>query len=146
MQSANLPCKSFVDKLGALKRAYDNSPGQKTLRLLVATLKGVEGAVEVIPYVFDFLEALPHADLGAPGPLVLFVEEFPSHYEDLLVSSVLRNPVELTVWMCNRALTGKVSPEHRAQLIHALMTVPRNVFATPACKDAAIEFLRLHRA
>lgn len=79
-------------------------------------------SADAIKPILRFIEAHPDWDLGSPGALVHFVEQFlgPA-YEVELVASVRRKPTALTLWMLNRVINGERDSERRAQFI-ALMT------------------------
>ena len=93
--------------------------------------------------IFQFFEKWPSADLGAPGPLVHFVEQFsPADYEGLLLESLHREPVSQTVWMANRLLNSTELTEGlRAQLTSALDKVAANPRYSAAVRREAKEFL-----
>ncbi|ULU24453.1 hypothetical protein [Dyella terrae] len=59
-----------------------------------------------IDRVFEFFEAHPVADLGVPGSLVHFVEQFYPEYKARLLFSLRRAPSLRGVWMANRILNG----------------------------------------
>jgi hypothetical protein len=59
------------------------------------------------PILFRTMERLDNLELGTPGSLVHTLEKWPSIYEPLLVESIRRKPMPLTVWMINRILNAK---------------------------------------
>lgn len=59
----------------------------------------------IIEFVLEIMEKNPCLDFGSPGPLVHFMERYYGKgYEDLLLKSLERKPIEHTVWMTNRIL------------------------------------------
>ena len=101
--------------------------------------------LEAIAPILGFLEAHATLDVGAPGPLVHFVERFHGKaYEALLLDSVRRSPTGHTVWMLNRVLGGTRSAADRIALIAALRDVISNQHADPAAVEAGRRFLALH--
>jgi hypothetical protein len=91
--------------------------------------------------VLRFIENHPDEDLGAPGPLVHFVERFYRRgYEDQLVESVRRRPTELNLWMLNRLINGSegLEKERYATLMQDIVddfSRPRRI------RELAAEFL-----
>jgi hypothetical protein len=73
--------------------------------------------IPAVEAVLRFIEQHPDDDLGAPGPLVHFVEEFYGRgYEDLLVESVRRKATELNIWMLNRLVNGSEGSQQQRYL------------------------------
>src|SRR6516162_9704915 len=64
--------------------------------------------------VLSFLEEHPDVDVGSPGPLVHFVEQFSGEkYEAKLLKSVHRKPTAHTLWMLNRVINSIKDPAQR---------------------------------
>ena len=101
----------------------------------------------LLPPIFQFFEKWPAADLGAPGPLVHFVEQFCAvDYEGLLLESLGREPVLHTVWMANRLLNSTEPTESlRARITNALEHVAANPRYSAAVRGEAKEFLEHQR-
>lgn len=72
---------------------------------IVEDLESVERPSEAIESVFRFIENHPDEDLGLPGPLVHFVEQFGGKgYGEKLATSLRRRATAKSVWMLNRLL------------------------------------------
>jgi hypothetical protein len=79
-----------------------------------------EGANAIDP-ILKFIEMNTTIDLGAPGPLVHFVERFyRSGYEEKLLQSLTRKPVVHTVNMLNRIINGTKDLTSRRRLIDVM--------------------------
>ena len=76
-------------------------------------------AINEYPEPFELLEPIleiigtnPTVDFGMPGDLVYFVELFYKHgYEELLVSSVRKNPTAHNIWMVYRCFNDVNNPK-----------------------------------
>jgi len=132
----------FVQKLLALAPTGDEVELEETLYRLVGLLDDAENAFETIPTIFDFIERYPEADLGAPGPLVHFIERFYPAYLGGLFASIERKPTVLTVWMLNRILIAKISPEPRARILSLLHSAATHPAADPAARESAAHFIQ----
>jgi hypothetical protein len=77
--------------------------------------------LDTVEEILRFMEQHTSINLGAPGPLVHFVERFHGNgYESRLLDSVRRKPVAHTVTMLNRLINGTSAPQARRLLIAAL--------------------------
>jgi hypothetical protein len=84
----------------------------QTLEELMERLRGADGAERAVGPILRFLETHPDDDVGAPGPLVHFVEKFYRRgYEAQLVDSVQRSPTLHSLWMLNRLINGSKGRE-----------------------------------
>ncbi|HYE18595.1 MAG TPA: hypothetical protein VEA69_09135 [Tepidisphaeraceae bacterium] len=93
----------------------------------------------VVPAMFRLMERCPDADLGDPGPLVHAIEELGAGaYEPLLVDSLRRRPMYLSVWMVNRILNVEPAGPRRESLLGLLREARDN----PKYPDAAAEAAR----
>jgi hypothetical protein len=112
-----------------------------TLEELMNELRDSEKPQLAIGPILRFIEEHPIEDLGAPGPLVHFVEEFSKRgYEEQLVESVVRRPTELNVWMLNRLVNGSEGAEKQGY-IGILRRVAEDGRTDPAVRAVAKEFL-----
>ena len=108
----------------------------------------LDGVVElddahgVFAEAFSFLERNSDADLGMPGPLVHFLEQFYPAYVDQLCASVGRKPTTYTVWMLNRILNSSLEPTDRERFFSVLEAVSQGSSADSMVKEQAREFLR----
>lgn len=96
----------------------------------------------VFTEAFSFFERNDAADLGAPGPLVHFLEQFYPAYVGQLCASVERKPTTYTVWMLNRILNTSLEPADRKRLLAVLGAASTNSAADPVAREQAIDFLR----
>ena len=103
--------------------------------------------VETVGPILQFMEEHPAIDLGAPGPLVHFIEGFcQKGYEERLVDSVQRKPTSATVWLLNRIINGEMAPHARQKFIELMSGVLSNRSANDAARELAGRFLhRLNR-
>lgn len=105
----------------------------------------LDDAELVFAEAFSFFERNSDADLGMPGPLVHFLEQFYPAYIDQLCTSVARKPTTYTVWMINRILNSSLEATQRERLIAVLEAASKNSFADSTTTELASEFLRQHR-
>lgn len=69
--------------------------------------------IELVESVLEIIRTNPAVDFGMPGYLVHFVERFSRKgYEELLISSVKRNPTRHNIWMIHRCFNDKSNPFH----------------------------------
>jgi hypothetical protein len=105
-------------------------------------LRSAEDAHLAVGPVLRFIERHPDEDLGAPGPLVHFVEQFYRRgYEDQLVESVQRQPTELNLWMLNRLINGSEGDE-RERYIDLMQQIADDFKRTRKIRELAAEFLK----
>ena len=63
--------------------------------------------------ILEIIGTNPLVDFGMPGDLVHFVEQFYKHgYEELLISSVRKNPTPHNIWMVHRCYNDTENPKH----------------------------------
>ena len=78
---------------------------------------------ELVEPILEIIGTNPLVDFGLPGDLVYFVEKFyKKGYEELLISSVRKNPTSHNIWMVHRCYNDTENPLHGkfAQLISDL--------------------------
>lgn len=67
---------------------------------------------ELVEPILDIIGTHPTVEFGMPGNLVHFVELFYKHgYEELLVSSVRKNPTAHNIWMVHRCFNDVNNPK-----------------------------------
>jgi hypothetical protein len=111
------------------------------LEAVVDELRECDDAQLAIGPLLRFIEEHPSEDLGAPGPLVHFVEEFHRRgYEEQLLESVARRPTELNVWMLNRLVNGSEGAE-KQRYLDLLRRVAKDERTDPTVRGVAEEFL-----
>lgn len=92
--------------------------------------------------IFLFLEEHPNLDVGSPGPLVHFVEDFFGRgYEAKLLDSVRRKPTPHTIWMLNRVINGVKDPEQKRAYIAAMSEAMNHPLANSVTREEASRFL-----
>lgn len=98
----------------------------------------------VAPVIFSYFERHHDQDLGAPGPLVHFLEQSYPAYLNALLASLERRPVLYSIWMTNRVLNSKLEADTRAALFEALVRASQHPLASESERHEALEFVRLH--
>ncbi len=89
-----------------------------------------------------FLEEHPDVDVGSPGPLVHFVEQFyGDKYEAKLLESLRRKPTAHTVWMLNRIINGVKDPAQRQPYIKAMSDAMNHPLTDSSAREQAAHFL-----
>ena len=97
----------IAEVLPQLDRFDTDSGSLEELHEICDRLSACDDARDAVPGVLKFIEQNPHADLGCPGPLVHFLEQFfRSGYEEALARSVEQRPTLLNAWMLNRLING----------------------------------------
>lgn len=67
---------------------------------------------ELVEPILEIIGTHPRIDFGMPGDLVHFLEQFYNHgYEELLVSSVRKNPTAHNIWMVHRCFNDVNNPK-----------------------------------
>ena len=67
---------------------------------------------ELVEPILEIIGTHPRVDFGMPGDLVHFLEQFYKHgYEELLVSSVRKNPTAHNIWMVQRCFNDVNNPK-----------------------------------
>ena len=108
---------------------------------LVSTLSP-EIAESVFPAVFEFFEAAPDADCGAPGTLVHHVEHYYPNYVTELKESVRRKPSYNGVLMINRILNSDLNETDRSQLMEILRDAVTCQSAPDVVTELAERFIK----
>ena len=125
-----------------LTQAAQSSDIASELQALIdeASVEGADlGSVDV---VLRFMEENPGLDLGAPGPLVHFVEKFHGvGYEEKLLRSLSRRPTMYTVWMLNRVLNSTKDSRARDHLLDALRAAQNHPMVDDQTRKQASRFL-----
>ncbi len=133
--------KQVEEVLGRLYNLKFEPGYFERLEQLMNELRQCEDAQFALEPVLRFIEAHPDQDLGAPGPLVHFVEEFyKDGYEQLLLESVARRTTSLNVWMLNRLVNGSEGAEKQRYLL-AMRALAADERAAPDVRALAQEFL-----
>jgi hypothetical protein len=100
----------------------------------------------LINLTFNFFEANPSEDLGVPGGLVHFVEQFYPEYKARLLFSLRKAPSLSVVWMTNRILNSKLGDAERAGYFAALEGVTVNPTVDARIRTFAERFVDLQRS
>lgn len=96
---------------------------------------------ELIPAIFRFFALNPLADIGLPGTLVHFTEQFYPSYKPLLLQSLRDSPSVHTVLMANRILNSELNASERAEYLDALRAAAKNTLAAPEVREQASHFV-----
>jgi hypothetical protein len=123
-------------------QGFGFDPGYiERLEELTEELRRCDDAELAVAPILRFIEEHPSQDLGAPGPLVHFVEQFYRRgYEDELVKSVESRPTDLSVWMLNRLINGSEGIE-KEHYIGVLRRVAKDKRTDATLRSLADEFL-----
>jgi hypothetical protein len=95
------------------------------------------------PQLFRLMERLSESELGTPGPLVHTMEKHIGAYEDLLAESISRKPTDLSIWMVNRILNGKIREKERWKALLASASV--HPLASDVVRREAQRFLEIQK-
>lgn len=89
-----------------------------------------------------FLEEHPDLDVGSPGPLVHFVEQFSGDkYEAKLLESLRRKPTAHTLWMLNRIINGVKNSDEKRPYVNAMSEAKDHPLANSIARQEASDFL-----
>lgn len=140
------PLEAVLNDLAALKmQEFDSnkptSRGFEQLHELCDELSALDDPDSSVPAMFNVMERLDCAELGAPGPLVHTMEQWRGRYEKHLVNSVRRRPSIHAIWMINRILN--VSPPDTKDWIDLLAAVASHPLACQSVKDQAVRFIQI---
>lgn len=97
--------------------------------------------VALVPAIFEFFEANPLADVGLPGTLVHFTEQFYPSYKALLLESLRAVPSVPAVLMANRILNSKLGSSEREEYLTALAAAASHTLAPAEVQDQARHFI-----
>lgn len=103
----------------------DDFLGARGIRALKEIVKDLETEGDphwATPLLFETMERLHAEDLGAPGPIVHFLEKI-GGYEEELRRSLRRRPTHYTVWMANRIANDPAAADDRAGWLSELRQV-----------------------
>ena len=89
-------------------------------------LRSNTDGIHALESLIILLERHPNVEFGTPGEPVHFIENFPGHYEELLLISLQRQPSLMTLWMLNRLINSKEGGEkiRLMQLLNNLIDHP----------------------
>jgi DNA-binding transcriptional regulator YbjK len=91
--------------------------------------------------MLSVLERHPQVHFGAPGQLVHAIESYRGHYENLLLSSLARQPMASTIWLLSRIINAATDAE-KDQLLVLMERLQTHLSADEQAKVAAEEFYR----
>ena len=87
---------------------------------LIDAMNEYPESFELVEPILEIIGTHPRVDFGMPGDLVHFLEQFYKHgYEELLVSSVRKNPTAHNIWMGHRCFND-VSNSKREILVELM--------------------------
>lgn len=102
----------------------------------------VERDFELVKQAIAFIKDHPNVDLGIPGSLAQFAEEYLGlGYEPVLLESVRRNPNVFTLSMLNRLINSLDEAQDRRELISVLRGVLNMRGITKRVMESAIFYL-----
>ena len=95
---------------------------------------------ELVEPILEIIGTNPTVDFGMPGDLVHFVELFYKHgYEELLVSSVRKNPTAYNIWMVHRCFNDVNNPK-RAMFVELMKELKADPLVLKDIKKEIDEF------
>jgi len=98
--------------------------------------------LEAVKVILMFMEDHPNEDIGSPGPLVRFAEEFIGQgYEGELRASLRRRPTQCTVAMLFRVMNGLEDDSERAKMLRELTGVIAHPRADLDVRETVAQFL-----
>ena len=103
-------------------------------------LSSLENANEAIEPIIKLIANNPDTDFGMPGPLVHFVEKYYRHgYEEILISSLRKNPTSHTLWMLNRIINASQG-DIKKKFIRELQEITKRPDIDDLTRSSALEF------
>lgn len=132
--------RDLAEIVGDLERVQFVGDYMTRLYELSDELEQLPDGRRAIEPVFRFLEVNADKDLGAPGPLVHFIEAVPGH-EEVLLQSLRRTPTALTVWMLNRLVNVRAG-EERNMLLGLMRGIAQDASAHRTAREAARDLLQ----
>ncbi len=118
----------------------DEASDVNRLYEIAETIEAENVAQQLIPEMLRIFERNPNADLGSPGPLVHAIETCGmTAILDSLLSSIVRQPVVMTIWMAARCLRSPLDTRDRDRLIDALRYVVEHHATSDEVKTGAQE-------
>lgn len=130
-EAVQLTPEEFGQRLLQLNPAAVSHP--RDVDALIDAVLPVDHA-KLLPHIFAFFEAYPENEIGAPGSLVHFAEHFDPAYQEVLLTSLERQPSHFAVLMVNRILNSELPAQERVKYT-ALLT-------HAACDQRAPESVR----
>ena len=95
--------------------------------------------------VFHWLERHAEADVGSPGPLGHFLEEF-DEYVPLLRESLGRAPTHYTVYLANRIANGATDRDELCEWTDLFGEIANRASVDELCRETAAEYAAHQRA
>ena len=96
--------------------------------------------IELVEPILEIIGTNPAVNLGMPGNLVHFVERlYRKGYEELLISSVKRNPTRHNIWMIHRCFNDKSNPFHE-DFLELIKLIRNNHSASDEIRNAIDDF------
>lgn len=108
---------------------------------LMEELRNLDRADRSLAPILRLIESNPDEDIGMPGPLVHFAEEYYRRgYERALLESIGRRPTSYSLWMLNRLINGS-SGEERRGYFAVMQRVAQDPELSPEMRNLARELL-----
>ena len=112
--------KQIIEKLQNAAKPYEEYYIDEDL---INAINQYPEPFELVEPILAVISSNPQVDFGMPGDLVHFVEQFyKKGYEELLISSVRKNPTPHNIWRVHRCYNDIENPERKkfAELIKVL--------------------------
>jgi len=124
--------REFANKADEMAEQYE----------LVKQIEDGELGIEAVEPILRFFEDHEDLDMGAPGPLVHYVEKFyKAGYEERLLRSLDRKPTLKTLEMLNRLINGTDEPPLRQRYVAVCERAAHSDLATFQTKEEAFRLL-----
>lgn len=122
-------------KLNELKDAIMKEDFYETNAILEKILEN-DNALAYVEPLINVIESNPEIDYGMPGPVIHFIENFPTEdYVEILLNSLKRKPTSHTLWMLNRIIND--SPANKEEYIEVLYETSRRSDVEADIKETA---------
>jgi hypothetical protein len=126
-----------------LLKVANSTDALSQLESLTQELRESGADVTAVQPILMFMEAHADIDMGGPGPLVHFVEQFfGAGYEAELLASITRRPTAHAVWMLNRVINGTKTSADRQKLIIELQAAEHHPAADSETRQRVASFMK----
>ena len=101
--------KQIIEKLQNAAKPYEEYYIDEDL---INAINQYPEPFELVEPILAVISSNPQVDFGMPGDLVHFVEQFyKKGYEELLISSVRKNPTPHNIWLVHRCYNDMKNPK-----------------------------------
>lgn len=114
---------------------------------LVEQLKNSESdSANYLTRIFNLFEKYPDAYWGDPGVIVHYIESMDrTVYENELISSIERCPVEHTLWMLNRICNSKKTKDEINIYCNIFQSTAQKKYVNSNVLNSAVDFLNYQK-